>query len=260
MQNLITLKSTEIKEFKLVNTYARKVFKYAKPLGYVNHDPTKDVIYPVIPKSIDEEVINFWTKEETIEFLNYAKKDMPLIYYTFMRVALFTGARRGEILALSWKDIDLKKRTIKISKAYSRAKVKKYDVSSPKTKTSIRTITIDDETIGILKQWKNFQNSHIKVTAIDDIVFSSTNGTYLNVDRPRSWMMKVIKKHNLKQIRLHDLRHTHASLCFEAGMDIKDVQYRLGHADIKTTLNIYIHVTKDKEVESAQKFANFMQS
>ena len=260
MQNLITLKSTEIKEFRLLNTYARRVFKYAKPLGYVSEDPTKDVIYPVIREEIVEDDINFWTKEEANAFLEYSKEQMPIIFYTYMRLSIYTGARRGELLALKRSDVNFINKTMKINKAYSRSKLKKYDVSSPKTRASIRTITIDEETIKILKTWKKYQISHIKVTNLNDIVFSSVNGTYLNVDKPRKWMLKIIKKNDLQRIRLHDLRHTHASLCFEAGMDIKDVQYRLGHADIKTTLNIYVHVTNNKEIESANKFANFMSS
>lgn len=260
MQNLIVLKSKEISEFKLLNTYARRVFKYAKSLGYTNDDPTKDIIYPVINKPIDEDDINYWTKEEAIEFLNYSKNDMPIVYYTFMRLSIYTGARRGELLSLKWSDINLINKTLRINKAYSRAKEKKYEVSSPKTKASIRTISIDDETISILKEWKKYQKDNYKILNIDNLTFTSVNGTHLNVDKPRKWMMKIIKNNNLRKIRLHDLRHTHASLCFEAGLDIKEVQYRLGHKDIKTTLNIYVHVTKNKELQSAQKFSNFMSS
>ena len=258
MQKLITLKSTEIKEFRLINTYASRVFRYAKPLGYVDSDPTKDVIYPNINQKIDDS-INYWLKSETLDYLSFCKTDMPYIFYTFMRLSIFSGARRGELLVLTWNDIDFKNNTLRINKSYSRAKLKKYDVSTPKTKASIRTITLDTETLTILKK-RRLKQQEYKILNMDNIIFTSANGTYLNVDKPRKRMMKIIKKHDLRKIRLHDLRHTHASLCFESGMDLKDVQYRLGHADIKTTLNIYVHVTRDKEVQSAKQFENFMLS
>lgn len=130
----------------------------------------------------------------------------------------------------------------------------------PKTKSSNRTISIDPETISILKQWKKYQIDQYKIMNINNFVFTDLEGNHLNIKRPRSTMIQIIKKHNLRRIRLHDQRHTHASLCFEAGMDIKEVQYRLGHSNIKTTLNIYVHLTKTKEKQSFDKFATFMKS
>ena len=261
MQKLIIIKSKEIVEFKLVNTYTSMVFKYALKQGYVKTNPCLHVIYPR-PQvdTLVEDKIKFWSKEEAIEFLNYCEHDLAYVYYVYHRLAIFTGARRGELLALKWTDIDFVNNTITINKSLSKNKEGGYSIMPPKTKSSKRTISIDLETLVILKKWKKAQIDLYKVINFDNLVFINAEGKYLNIKRPRYTMQKVIEKHSLRRIRLHDLRHTHASLCFEAGMDIKEVQYRLGHSNIKTTLNIYVHVSKSKERQSIQKFSNYMNS
>lgn len=261
MQELIMIKSTEIVEFKLINSYTSMVFKFAKQQKYCKENPCLDVIYPKRDIStVEEETINYWTKEEAVEFLNYCKTDLAPVYYTYHRLSIYTGARRGELLALKWSDINFTKHTIRINKSLSRNEENTYSLMPPKTKSSNRTISIDPETISILKQWKKYQIDQYKIMNINNFVFTDLEGNHLNIKRPRSTMIQIIKKHNLRRIRLHDQRHTHASLCFEAGMDIKEVQYRLGHSNIKTTLNIYVHLTKTKEKQSFDKFATFMKS
>lgn len=261
MQELIMIKSTEIVEFKLINSYTSMVFKFAKQQKYCKENPCLDVIYPKPDIStVEEETINFWSKEEAIQFLNYCKQDLAYIYYAYHRLAIFTGARRGELLALKWSDINFIDNTITINKSLSKNKEGGYSIMPPKTKSSNRTISIDPETLTILRKWKNIQNDQYKVINFDNLIFTNTEGKHLNIKRPRYTMLKVIKKHGLRRIRLHDLRHTHASLCFESGMDLKEVQYRLGHSNIKTTLNIYVHVSKSKERQSIQKFTNYMNS
>lgn len=261
MQKLIMIKSKEIVEFKLINTYTSMVFKYALKQGYVKNNPCLNVIYPK-PQvdTLVEDKINFWSKEEAIEFLNYCEQDLAYIYYAYHRLAIFTGARRGELLALKWSDINFINNTITINKSLSKNKEGGHSIMPPKTKSSNRTISVDPETLNILKKWKKIQIDQYKVINFDNLVFINAEGKHLNIRRPRYTMQKIIEKHGLRKIRLHDLRHTHASLCFEAGMDIKEVQYRLGHSNINTTLNIYVHVSKSKERQSIQKFSNYMNS
>lgn len=76
--------------------------------------------------------------------------------------------------------------------------------------------------------------------------------------KTRKWILHVQKKYNLKQISTHKLRHTHCSLLFEAGASLKEVQDRLGHSDVKTTMDIYTHVTKKAKDEAIQKFTKYM--
>lgn len=90
------------------------------------------------------------------------------------------------------------------------------------------------------------------------LVFSNEHNEYLQPTKTRKWIVKVQKKYNLKSITAHGLRHTHCSLLFEAGVSIKEVQDRLGHSDVQTTLNIYAHVSKEKKTSAIQKFVDYV--
>ena len=91
------------------------------------------------------------------------------------------------------------------------------------------------------------------------MVFSNLNNEPLESYTVEKWNKAICNKHHLRHIKLHGFRHTHASLCFEAGLAIGDVKNRLGHASIRTTMDVYTHVTKTKEKESADKFSRFME-
>ncbi|WP_255250303.1 tyrosine-type recombinase/integrase [Lysinibacillus fusiformis] len=92
----------------------------------------------------------------------------------------------------------------------------------------------------------------------EQLVFSNKFNEYLQLAIPQKWMLSVQKKYGLEKISPHGLRHTHCSLMFEADATIKEVQERLGHNNINTTLNIYTHVTKKAKSEAIQKFANYI--
>lgn len=136
------------------------------------------------------------------------------------------------------------------------------------TKESIRTISIDDQTITLLKKWKSYQIQKKLAFGIRDkdshsLIFCNSiiynKNKFLYKSYPNNIMDKV-KRHfpELKKIKIHGFRHTHASLLFEAGADIKDVQERLGHTDIKTTMNIYTHITPARKEETAEKFSKYV--
>lgn len=256
VQKLINQKSKELKDFKLVNIYLNLLFKFAVNQGYTDYNPCTNIIYPTSNTAPKKEEVEYWTKEELKEFLEKAKIELDQMWYLFFRIATYTGLRKGEILALTWQDIDFINKTLTVNKNLSRTKKSKKDITSPKTKSSYRTISIDEETIQDLKEWKANQ----PVPSIKGYIFTTKSGELNNLNSPRKRYERVLNKYNLRKIRLHSLRHTHASLCFEAGMSIKDVQYRLGHSTSQTTMNIYIHVTKSQEEKSAEKFQKFMQS
>lgn len=258
IQNLINNKSKEIVEFKLINVYLKRIFKFAINQGYTDYNPCINIIYPKIRRQKDMS-LEYWEKNELKDFLVSAKKELTEMWYLFFKIATYTGLRKGEILALTWDDIDFKKNTLTVNKSLSVTRKSKKDITSPKTKASYRTISIDEKTLKELIHWHNSQSNN-NIVNINGYIFTTMNGNLINLNSPRKRFERVIKKYNLRKIRLHSLRHTHASLCFEAGMSIKDVQYRLGHSSSKTTMDIYTHVTKAKEEKSAQKFQKFMQS
>lgn len=259
VQSLIDLKAKEIVEFKNINIYLRKVYKFAIGRGITDYNPCTNIVYPKKERE-NPNLYEYREKEELQKFLDACKKELPTMWYVFFRIASYAGLRKGEILALQWNDIDFKDQTISVTKSLSFTKASKKAITKPKTKTSVRVISLDEDTIKILREWKKLQKDLLKFTEINQYVFTTENNELLGLNYPRKKFIRVIKKYKLRKIRLHSLRHTHASLCFEAGMSIKDVQYRLGHSSPDTTMKVYVHVTKSKEKKSAEKFAKLMSS
>lgn len=137
-------------------------------------------------------------------------------------------------------------------------------INTPKTKKSIREIYLDKKTVSILAKWKLLQTKKmfqhgVNIKQTNQLIFSNKNGRLFPSTTPAYWLKKIYKNTNIsKQITAHGFRHTHASLLFEAGASIKEVQTRLGHSNSKTTLDIYTHVTKNRQTETGDKFAKYI--
>ncbi|MEA0564467.1 site-specific integrase [Lysinibacillus irui] len=254
----------KLQKFRTTKSYASKVFDYAVILGFITDNPLKRVTMPKnIEQPVDSEEINYYTKEQLIQFLKYLEIEKNFKAYTLFRLLAFSGMRKGEALALTWYDINFKEAEIRINKALSRGEENRLYVKTTKTKSSIRTIKIDMITMDILKEWKKQQQEDCLVLGYNtlqpkQLVFSNECNEYLQPTKTRKWMLQVQKKYDLEKITTHGLRHTHCSLLFEAGVSIKEVQDRLGHSDIQTTMNIYTHVTEKAKEVAAEKFAKYM--
>lgn len=162
--------------------------------------------------------------------------------YTAFHILYYTGIRTGELLALTWKDIDFENQTINIDKSYHR--IEKADViTKPKTPKSIRTIMIFDYLAEIIKKYKDT----LYKPNMNDRVFLHTH-RFLQHE-----MTRIAKKANVKKIRVHDLRHSHASLLIELGFSPLLIAERLGHEKVETTLNTYSHLYPNKQVALVEK-------
>lgn len=269
---------------KIINKLAKKYAAYSniysclsQPMDYavknglINTNPFKLVTYPrhhgnAHPHLNGHE--NFYNREELKDFLSILKKysqQRAFYLYPLCRLLAFSGMRVGEALALEWNDINFITGEVIINKTTSFNKEKKkVIVQSPKTKQSIRKIYIDKETLNILKEWKIIQNKLFFVYGVrfneKEYVFTKLKSNNLlysaNVESSLKCFYDGHKE--LKPITPHGFRHTHASLLFEAGASIKEVQERLGHKDVKTTLNIYTHVTEEKNEKVPEKLANYL--
>ncbi len=240
-------------DVKPLRNYTRKVFRFAIQNKYIKENPCEFVMIPKKEVIIQENKIeNYFEKEELLEFLKYVEKDLPFMWYAYFRLIAYSGIRRGESLALKWSDIDLKKKTMSIHKNLSTDKKGKTKLKDTKNHKN-RTIQLDDLTLQILRKHKLNQKPY-KL----DLVFPNTSGNYMALTKPAKKINKITKNHKLKKVTLHGLRHTHCSLLFAAGADLKQVQIRMGHRDIKTTLNIYTHLTKEKHEETVNKFMKYM--
>ena len=245
----------------MIMNYAGSVFDYAIRMQLITVNPTKVIKKPVRKKEVKEDKdLNFYDKEELKEFMSVLESSPNFRAYVYFRLLAFTGIRKGESLALKWSDIDFEKKTLNINKAVSRRESGLY-IQTPKTAASIRRISLDDKTLDLLKEFKDTDDNEL-------LIFRSKDNGILTSSKPRKWLLLVQKQINLerkankkepmKKISVHGFRHTHASLLFESGATIKDVQFRLGHSDIQTTMDVYTHVSKLAKEQLAERFNSYI--
>ncbi len=256
------------KRFSRHKNYCAKVFDYAISLGIMQDNPMRKIINPSPKKEIETKVenkINFYSKKELQLFLDCSKDSYTYRDYTFFRLLAYSGVRKSEALALTWNDISNVKKQIRVNKTVAIGINKRLLVQYPKTKNSDRIVTMDQDTLDVLSKWRTIQKEKMEKLGYqtlkpNQLVFSNNKNGLIQPSTPSRWMRTIYRDHSeiKKHISVHGFRHTHASLLFESGADIKDVQERLGHADISTTMNIYTHVTDSKRDSSAERFAKFM--
>ena len=184
--------------------------------------------------------MNFWTKEEFDKFID-AIMNKQQSYMAFMTL-FWTGIRIGELLALNVADVDFEKRTISIMKSYQRMGGRDV-ITEPKTPKSKRVIAIPQF---LAVDLQDYVNSMYGVQG-EDRLFPITK-YYLEHE-----MQRGIKESGVKRIRIHDLRHSHASLLVEMGFSPLGIANRLGHEKIETTLNTYSHLYPDKQEQLADR-------
>jgi len=194
-----------------------------------------------------------WDDFEVRHFLETAK-DSP--YYALFHTALFTGMRRSELLALQWRDIHLHQ--IYVNRSLHHLKDGSYVFTQPKSVKSRRTIALSPSSVLTLMEYKEKQEAVHAMLGIplkqDDLLFSTPEGKPLRPNTiTRAWTTLATKA-GVKPIRLHDARHTHASLMLKQGVHPKIVQERLGHASIQMTLDTYSHVTPGLQEAAAEAF------
>ncbi|EAF6236009.1 site-specific integrase [Listeria monocytogenes] len=253
------------KNFKKYKNYSSNIFHHAMTLELIDKNPMSIITMPRGEEIKTEgKTTPFFEKEELKKFLETAKKENTFVY-TFFHLLAFTGLRKGEALALIWNDINFSEKTLSINKTIARGDGKKLYTSSTKTKAGKRVISLDNQTLSVLKDWRNIQRNKSKILNINTLnenllIFPNEKNEVYNPTNVKNWLNPILKKYNFKYVSAHSFRHTHASLLAEAGADLKEIQARLGHADIQTTANIYTHVTKAKRDSTADKLANFMNS
>lgn len=250
------------KTFNRYVVYSNNIFDYAVRLELIDSNPMKKVIKPrkgYEPKDFD----NFYSKDELIKFLNCCKANGDDQIYMFFRLLAFSGMRKGETLALQWSDINFMNGTIRINKTVSKGMNNRLLIQSPKTRGSVRTISIDAETMACLKEWRAKQQKRLFMLGYNSmkpnqLVFTNNHNKVLQPTKPTTWLDDIQEKYHLRHITVHGFRHTHCSLLFAAGIPVSDVKERLGHSNIETTLNVYTHVTANQKKMTADKFAKFM--
>lgn len=269
-QKVVNEWSKQYVHFRTYRNYVKGVLDHAIVLQVINENPMTKITIPKRIQKIEEEepLQNYYDKEQLEHFLKLIKDNETMKNYVLFRLLAFTGARKGEILALTWNDINFKDQTVRFNKTLATVEGSLKHVQAPKTMLSKRTISLDNITVETLGKWRKTQSKLFLTHGINTTfnkqqpILSSTDKRALNqyhtVDYPNDRLNHLIKKYDLPNITPHGFRHTHASLLFEAGATVKDVQDRLGHADIKTTMDVYTHVTQKKKDITAEKFAKYI--
>ena len=222
---------------KTINNQLSAIFNYAVRYYDLKSNPCAKA--GSMGKSKAEEM-DFWTGEEFRKFID-SVMNKRLSYMAFM-ILYWTGMRLGELLALNPKDVDLEKRTISITKSYQRFG-KKDVITPPKTSKSKRVITIPEF---LAADIKDYMDSLYDLQE-DDRLFPITK-YYLEHE-----MQRGIKESGVKRIRVHDLRHSHASMLIELGFSPLEIANQLGHEKVETTLNTYAHLYPNKQTKLAER-------
>lgn len=255
-----------------IHACGRMLFRHAVELGLIKINPTENFKLPKKQLTVEElekeeEEVIFLEKEELAHFLNLAHSDGLEMDYLIFTLLSYTGLRIGELLALKWGDFNEKQATIRVTKTiYNPTNhFKKYQLLTPKTKGSIRTIKIDEMIVSLLKKHRLKQNE-IKlknrlVYQDNEFIFAREDGHPQLRKVVETRLKRLLKKAKIeKKITPHSFRHTHTSLLIEAGVGIKEIQQRLGHTDINTTMNIYAHMTANMEEKASQQFSKLMKN
>ena len=196
-------------------------------------------------------------------------KSVPEQLRVLFNLAVYTGLRKGELLALQWADIDFKSDVVHMSKAVTPVNGKPV-VKAPKTKTSNRTVSIPHTLAVRLNDLHKAQTLYrLSVGSYwqgDDWIFTQDNGKMMNYSTPYQAMQDIIRRHNInkssdKQLPLipfHGLRHTSATLLIASKQDLKTVSSRLGHTQTSTTMNIYAHALQESDRKAATALENML--
>ena len=225
---------------RMLQNQVNAIFIHASKIYYLKENPCKRV--KKMGKS-DGRSLVFWTLDEYQKFISTFEKDS--MHYVMFEILFWTGMREGELLALTLKDIDFGQLQIKITKTYFR--MKKEDViTTPKTDTSIRTIAIPQFLADEIEAYSNRLYKHPEDARLFPIVAEALQHA----------MRRHIKKAEVKKIRVHDLRHSHCAYLINQGVQPLIIKERLGHKDIKITLNTYGHLYPSEQKRIADMLNN----
>lgn len=247
---------------KNLHKVIRPCFRFAYKSGYIIRNHGELVTLPRDLKGKTKrkhEKVNPLTMDEQKKFVNVIHDHE---YEALFTTALDTGMREGELFALTWADLDLKKQTIRIDKTYSYVKDIELKrriqiVTDPKTEGSTRVIPMANRTKEILEKHKFEQRKiFLKIgiaQEVDTLVFSTPIATFLDSSNVLKKLKIEYMKIGVTEKTFHDLRHTYATRLFELGEPGKTVQELLGHSSIDITLGTYTHVLDELKEKAVSK-------
>jgi integrase len=244
-----------VKTVRSIHLIIHKALKDALRKGSVIRN-VADAADPPKLSSAKRPEIKVWAAEELRAFL-----DMIAAHrlYAAFHLTSHTGMRRGEVLGLRWSDIDLDAGRLSVRQAVISVAYE-LQLSDVKTGSGRRSIDLDTDTVGVLRRWRKGQTEErlVQGAAYADhgLAFSKATGEPIHPDIFSQTFDRAVVRSGLPVITLHDLRHTHASLLLKAGVPVKVVSERLGHASPAFTMSVYQHVIPGMQAEAAAVFAH----
>jgi integrase len=240
-----------------VHAFLHKACKDAVRWGHISRNPL-DAADPPRKKGDGTKEMRTWTKEQLKAFLGSVANDrLSPLWHTIA----MTGMRRGEALGLRWTDVDLENARLSVRRALVPSN-REVVVSEPKTVKGRRVIALDSGTVEVLKaqaaRQLDEQQDWDEAWVDSGLVFTAENGAALDPESVTRYFRQAVKRSMLPSIRLHDLRHTHATLALQAGIHPKVVSERLGHATVSITLDTYSHAIPAMQEEAAALIAELV--
>lgn len=243
------LSQKTVKDFLIV---LKMIYRYGVKINEFQHCDW-DIKYPNVQENKTLEVLNITNHKKLMAFVsdNFTFRNLGIL------MCLQTGMRIGEVCALQWGDIDLQKGVVTISKTIERiyiidSEVKHTEliISSPKTQNSHRDIPLSKTLLQMLRPLKRIVN---------DKFFIITNEEKPTEPRTfRNYYKTVLRTLNIPPLKFHGLRHSFATRCIESNCDYKTVSVILGHSDISTTLNLYVHPNNEQKKKCIDKMLKFI--
>lgn len=240
------------KTIKDIIIVLKMIMKFGVKQKFLVHNEI-DIKFPTIGEKTDLEVLN---KNDHKKIINYLQEN-----FTFKNLGIYiclsTGMRIGEICGLLWSDIDMDSGVIKVRRTVQRIYIidegKRHTeilIDAPKTKNSIRDIPMTTELYKVIKPLKKIVNDNYFVVTND--IKPTEPRTY------RNYYTRLIKKLNIPKLKFHGLRHSFATRCIESKCDYKTVSVILGHSNISTTLNLYVHPNIEQKKKCIDQMYRFL--
>ncbi|WP_312124686.1 tyrosine-type recombinase/integrase [Lysinibacillus boronitolerans] len=236
----------------------QSVFKYATEWKVIEKNPMHGIKKPKPPKDAVKEKLQVYNEDEIAQLLQLVQSE-PSHWRLLFTLAVTAGLRRGELLGLEWKHVDFDNQQILIEQTIVLTGSGPL-IKGTKSDSSERVVSLPGSMMKELKEY-HLQWRKDKLRLADkwtekerEWIFCNEHGQHLYPSSPSNWWSKFVKKHEFRYIRLHDLRHTSASLLIAQGVHAKIISERLGHSDISITMNTYGHALKSADRAAADKF------
>ncbi len=210
-------------------------------------NPARKAVPPRRGEAMDP---NYFQEEQVGAILNALEAE-PIKWQAAINLLLASGCRRGELLGLKWEKVDWERRSIRIDCAMHYASDRGLFEGPPKTRDSIRTIRLPQETMDLLRRYCRWQEEEARCQGDrwkeSPYIFTGEHGGAMNPSQLGNWLTRFEKRHSLPHLNPHAFRHTMTSLLLFSGVDSISVSHRLGHSSVATTTNIYGHIMQQAE-------------